>query len=190
MMVYALGGFPQGKYIGGEVSPKPYLRVEGDFNVKTIHLSVSCGPERAKWDAWFDLVEATQKDTYKLKGYVTDPKYEKLLTFLTDNCGRAQGQSGDLATFLIHLSVACGPQRANWDAWFDLVNAGAPSMFRLKDYETDPKYKKYLNFFTQNCGRGRGYDGDLTVFIVAAAWISVTVNHKAIILYESSNQVQ
>ncbi|KAF4668661.1 hypothetical protein FOL47_002921 [Perkinsus chesapeaki] len=105
MMAYALGGFPQGKYIGGEVSPKPYLRVEGDFNVKTIHLSVSCGPERAKWDAWFDLVEATQKETYKLKGYVTDPKYEKLLTFLTDNCGRAQGQSGDLDTFYVRRDM-------------------------------------------------------------------------------------
>ncbi|KAF4668660.1 hypothetical protein FOL47_002920 [Perkinsus chesapeaki] len=126
MMVYALGDFPQGKYIGGEVPPKPYLRIEGDFQ-----------------------------------------------------------KSGK-----VHLSVACGPQRANWDAWFDLVNAGVPRMFRLKDYQTDPKYAKYMSFFTQNCGRGRAYNGDLTVFIVTNAGISVTVKGTSITLYESNTLIK
>ncbi|KAF4668657.1 hypothetical protein FOL47_002917 [Perkinsus chesapeaki] len=87
---------PTGKYVGGAPPPKPYLRIEADFNVGKVHLSVSCGPTRAKWDAWLDLVQMVPERMYFLKNYQANPKYKEYLTFFTNNCGRGSGQAENI----------------------------------------------------------------------------------------------
>nr|ABV22170.1 unknown [Perkinsus chesapeaki] len=112
MMVYALGDYPQGKYMGYELPPKPYLRIDADFRKPSgqgmpgkVHLSVACGPQRANWDAWFDLVIFEHvPNTFKLKDYRTNPKYEEYLAFFDENCGRGKSVITDLAIFVVNQS--------------------------------------------------------------------------------------
>ncbi|KAF4686745.1 hypothetical protein FOZ60_004935 [Perkinsus olseni] len=93
--------FPQGKYVGGQLSP--YLRIETNFvtvrKVPRVHLRISCGCNRDSWDGWFDVGRGRLANLFTLKDYPTDRKYADLLAFYNTHCGRPSGRTGDLAVF-------------------------------------------------------------------------------------------
>ncbi|KAF4686744.1 hypothetical protein FOZ60_004934 [Perkinsus olseni] len=94
--------FPQGRYIGGQLSPM-YLRIETNFvtvrKVPRVHLRISCGCNRDSWDGWFDLGRGNVANLFTLKDYQTHRKYAELFIFYNAHCGRARGRRGDLAVF-------------------------------------------------------------------------------------------
>ncbi|KAF4690881.1 hypothetical protein FOZ60_016716 [Perkinsus olseni] len=93
--------FPEGKYVGGQTTPR-YLRIEADFvagSKPSVHLSISCGSPRKPWDAWFDLERSPFADMFQWKDYQRDPKYTQLITFYNANCGGVPARRGDLVFF-------------------------------------------------------------------------------------------